>query len=879
MAREWSGRGWTAELDAASLRVSAAGETHEVPSSDVSRLRLRRSIRARTLVLDGRPLVKLRGASRSTCRELLLVPQVAAAHFWCEEATRTIEEHRAAQRWIPSEVVDELWKSHPNSQLLRRVLRAKVWGALSVEERQALESLPRDLPAEVAHANDGILQQELTSRKSFFDSIERRPLSREQAHAVICFDNRVQVVAAAGSGKTSVMVARAAYAVQRGFVSPDRILLMAFNKAAASELQDRIQARLSAAGINPTGVRASTFHSFGLDVIGRATGAKPRLAPWLEGREYQEVSDIVDHLRDTSPEFRYKWDLYRLVFARVRESPEEVGEADTYDRATRQTGLGTLDGRLVRSEGERMIADWLYLNGVEYEYERPYPFKTATARHGQYRPDFYYPAADLWHEHWALDRNGLVPASFGDYAAGIVWKRALHRKRGTKLIETTFGEVVQGNGLTSLAEQLVAHGIALDWNPDREVKGPPPVKHEDMVRLIRGFMTHVKSSSLDPARMAERLTGIHSRHAGHRTQLFLDIYWPIHDEWNRRLAAENYVDFEDMLVHAAHLLESGGYDAPYDLIMVDEFQDASHARARLIRGLLQQRGKYLLAVGDDWQSINRFAGADISVMSNFAEWFGRGITLKLTTTFRCPQSICDLASRFVSKNPQQIQKTVRSSQTGPGEPVRLIRADSAAGALREYLATLSKSLAEGEVKPGPDGKVTVDVLGRYRFDADDVMPSHVPKNLNVKFRTAHGSKGLEADYVVIPKAVAGTHGFPSKIADDPVLDLVMAAPDKYRYAEERRLFYVALTRARRGVVIITRPGLESEFVTELMGDNQLLVTDSTGAVPQQVDLCPACGRGTLVPRKGPYGEFMGCSRFPACKGKPATSRKGQRQRR
>ena len=127
-----------------------------------------------------------------------------------------------------------------------------------------------------------------------------------------------------------------------------------------------------------------------------------------------------------------------------------------------------------------------------------------------------------------------------------------------------------------------------------------------------------------------------------------------------------------MLVQAVGHLEAGNIDADYDLIMVDEFQDASQARARLVRSLVNTPGRFLMAVGDDWQSINRFAGADLSVMTDFEAWFGRGHQLALTTTFRCPQTICDVARTFVSKNPNQFNKSMRSPHQDPGPPITVI---------------------------------------------------------------------------------------------------------------------------------------------------------------------------------------------------------------
>ena len=156
-----------------------------------------------------------------------------------------------------------------------------------------------------------------------------------------------------------------------------------------------------------------------------------------------------------------------------------------------------------------------------------------------------------------------------------------------------------------------------------------------------------------------------------------------------------------------------------------------------------------MAVGDDWQSINRFAGADLSVMTDFEALFGQGRQLALTTTFRCPQTVCDVARVFVSANPGQYSKPMRSANPDPGPPITVIQAVDPAGALARYLGDLSDAVAAGRVPAGRDGTVSVDVLGRYGFERD-VLPRHPPANLHVTFRTVHGSKGLEADYIVIP---------------------------------------------------------------------------------------------------------------------------------
>ena len=829
------------------------------------------------LCVDNQPAARLRGLRRSSAsaltaalRRAAIETAIAGVVAWNERVDATLADGASEQRWIPRERIDELAASRPGADLVKDLSRREVRQLLSSEESHAVSRIGRDLEAEVEPVNHETLISESFDRREFFDHVERSPLTDEQARAVITFDSRVHLIAAAGSGKTSVMIARAAYAVHRGFVSPDRILLLAFNKAAAIELQERIVARFTAAGIPHEGIRAATFHSFGLNVIGKATGHKPRLAPWLDtGQDTNMVERIADELRDADPKVRYQWDLFRLLFASA-PIDADGGVADGYDSSSRLTGFRTFAGGLVRSAGERMIADWLFVNGVQFRYEDPYSHTVSDETHSQYRPDFYYPSADVWHEHWALDADGEPPAAFVGYADGIAWKKRIHVQYGTKLIESTWHDVVFGDGLAKLERDLTACGIALDWNPDRPLpEFVRPLQHADLARLMRTFMAHVKSNSLDQeaveARAREGRKG-RKKSIDFRTKLFLDIYWAIHREWDRRLREEDSVDFEDMLVLAAGHLERGEVDMGYDLVLVDEFQDASQARARLVRGLLQRPGRYLLAVGDDWQAINRFAGADISVMMKFEEWFGKGPQLALTTTFRCPQTICDVASTFVTRNPGQFRKTVRSAQTDPGSPVALIRANDVRSGVGRYLRQLSQGVSDGTVKPNADGRVTVDVLGRYRFDRDAV-PMAVPDNLAVTFRTAHGSKGLEADYIVLPRVVSGRYGFPSEIADDPVLELAMAEPDRFPNAEERRLFYVALTRARRQVTIVTQVGRESAFVVELLRDGLVVPVDDQGKPLELVQVCRVCGEGTMVRRESQFGRFLGCSRFPACKGK------------
>jgi len=806
---------------------------------------------------------------------------------WLERKTQQEQAAKAGHRWITHEVQAAIEADRPSIDVTAfraRMQKANVHARLgkeSAEMKRSLVQWETDHRPFWASLNAALTERELTACKDLFDHAERKPLTDEQARAVICFDNRVQVVASAGSGKTSTMVAKAAYAIHRGFVTPKRIVMLAFNKKAAAELADRAAQSFERLGMGDVAVEASTFHALGLRIIGKATKEKPDIPDWAidTAGGISKLTEIVDQLKDRSATFRTQWDLFRFVFGRDLPKFGSTGTPDVWDDQGNGRTL-TADGKRVRSQEEATLSNWLFYNGVDYRYEERYKFKTADDDHRQYRPDFFYPGVDLYHEHFALDAKGNAPPHFADYLAGVDWKRRLHRERGTSLIETTSHQIRTGDVFKHLAGELTRRGIQLDPNPDREIPtgGQKPMEPSELVALVRTFISHAKSNCLTAAALRQRLDASPGDAFKHRHRMFLDIAEPIIKAWDAALAAEDGIDFEDMLNLAAEHLESGRYEAPYELVMADEFQDASRARARLCRALVQKPGRHLFAVGDDWQSINRFAGADVSVMTGFREWFGHGQVLKLEQTFRCPQALCDVSSRFVSKNTAQIKKRVTSVTPAIGAVLQAFQVDNKeklSDAIDQFVMKLAHGVRDGGIPAGRDGKVSVFVLGRYNADSQ-----YVPANkarferwVDISFLSIHRSKGSEADYVILPEMLSVLRGrsFPDTRADDPVMALTMPAGDIYPHAEERRLFYVALTRARRTVVMFTVRGQYSSFLRELEQDGAVSITDTGGEVVHEEE-CPSCKRGVLVFRTGPYGEFRSCSNFPACRYKPKKHR-------
>lgn len=897
---------WSLIRDGFDLSLLVGEQAHRVNVADEESYRLRRGVFWTSFTLNpGRPdaiqvtgLPNRAGMSlQSSLSDVLTEIRLEKDAEFLKDAQQTMADWlrrrrffadaaKARRRWLTHEMLAWLEATRPRvnisdikEHLRNPALRSRL-GQNFACINETVRDWNDDPEALWRRLNADHTEQELMACKDLFDGVESKPLTEEQARAVICFDNRVQVIASAGSGKTSIMVAKAVYAIHRGFAAPEQIVLLAFNKQAADELKDRAIRSFARFGMHDVAVEASTFHALGLRIIGKATGKKPDIPEWAidTASGMRKLADLIDNLKDCSLAFRAQWDLFRFIYARDLPKFGSSGLPDVWDEQGNGLIL-TADGTRVRSQEEALIANWLFYNGVNYHYEERYAFETADALHRQYRPDFYYPEIDLYHEHFALDAQGNAPPHFADYVAGVEWKRQLHAERGTSLIETTSNQIRTGTALEHLANELTKRGIVLNPNPDRPIpeNGLKPMPSEELIGLIRTFISHFKSNSLTPADLTERVDAMPSGIFTHRYRMFTAIALPIMKAWDEALAAEGGIDFEDMLNLAAVHLENGTVEEPYQLVMADEFQDASRARARLCRALVRKRGRFFFAVGDDWQSINRFAGADVSVMTGFLDWFGHGQVLKLEQTFRCPQELCDISSRFVSKNPAQITKSVRSVTPAVGAVLQAFQVDrkeQLADAIRQYVEHLAEGVQSGVIKPSRGGKISIYVLGRYNADRQHVptIRNGAQRWVDVSFLTIHRSKGSEADYVILPEMLSVSRGrsFPNTRADDPVLSLAMPTGDDYPESEERRLFYVALTRARRTVALFSVRGQCSTFLRELETDGALKIAASDGQAVQE-EACPACKQGVLIMRAGRYGQFRSCSNFPRCRYKPRSA--------
>ncbi|WP_206541511.1 UvrD-helicase domain-containing protein, partial [Stenotrophomonas maltophilia] len=791
---------------------------------------------------------------------------------------QTVERHnrqvfdRALQRWssaLRNQLESRGWIGRRTAAAMLKGSMVPQWPARAWRDVAPPEYQPSAeawLEASVAAHNAAFEAHQMEAKRSFFERVESNPLTEEQAKAVVCMDDELLVVAAAGSGKSSTIVAKAGYALEQGLCAPEDILLLAFNADAAEELRQRIAKRLGHLD-GADRIAAKTFHAFGLEVIGAATGKMPTPAPWLSnGKDEAFIGHLVDELCAENPTFAAQWDLFRLLYFKdvgrwdAREEPED------YDpESQRKRGFRTLRGEIVKSKSERLIADWLFLHGVNYRYEEPYPHDTRTATKRQYRPDFYYPDIDVFHEHFALNAKGEAPPAFKDYLEGVHWKRQLHRDQGTRLFETTAHGLRTGAALAALKDLFKSRGIDLVFDPDRVPPDNDPVSPQAIAKVMRVFQQHMKGSRQTVEQARERIGTLPGAFVP-RMELFLDLYEAVALRWEDRLAAEGLVDFDDMLNQSADHIVAGRFPCGVKMVLADEFQDTSRARMRLLQAIVDASGAQFTAVGDDWQSIYRFAGADLAIMSGFQMSHPHAAIRHLSQTFRCPQSLCDLTSEFVSRNPMQLVKKVftRNPLKGPRvSVVALPTVEDIPGRLKSNIQSLYDKLPEPT-----DGKPlrSMLVLGRYRNDKPKELEAWRQRfgdKIDLRFLTIHRAKGLEADFVALLNVVQDTLGFPSQVQDDPILQLAMPEPEMFEFGEERRLFYVALTRAKRSVVVYTTQHQPSQFLVELQADHGVEIVRTEG---EPAEACPVCGQGVLVERvnRATKEVFHSCSRFPRC---------------
>ncbi len=747
----------------------------------------------------------------------------------------------------------------------------------------------QNFDSHIEQYNKDYIQQEKARLSGYFDDIEGKQLDEQQRTAVITDEHSNLIIAGAGSGKTLTIIGKVKYLLEQKNVRPEDILLLSFTKKTVEELN----ARLKNIGLN---ARATTFHRLGYNIIRNYKPTAPAVTN--ENTLTNVVKQYVETDIFEDPVALKAYILYVACYMNIpeeNESFDSLGEKIDTEKGidfeslkskcdaeqlniVADVPLDTIQGEKVKSLEELNIANFLYLNGINYEYERSYPFGTDL-----YRPDFYLPDFDIYLEHFGVDENNrakwLTPQNEKKYVEGMDWKRDIHKNHGTKLLETYSYFNREHVLLEKLEELLKKEGVVFKPRDPKQIFAKISQKNKnfgkEIKKLVEAFINLSKSRQLDAESIGSLFLDknkIRSKFMLERQALFIKFSVPILKRYDDTLKAANEIDFNDMINLATELVRAHSPAYSFTHIIIDEYQDISYARFNLIKQIRGLSGARLICVGDDWQSIYRFAGSDISLFSDFEKYVGKHEKLFIEQTYRNSQPLIDITSRYILKNQKQIQKSPRSRKEIVGQPISFV--DYSENDAEDVLIREIRSIVDRE------GNKSILVLGRHSFDINDFIRMRPEsriryyerndklevkgfEDVDIRFITVHKSKGLEADNVVILNLKNHLLGFPNKIADDPMLALLLSDDENYRFAEERRLFYVALTRTKNKVVLLI-PRDSSVFAKELMADNDFTLIENNSRL--QSTNCPYCQTGHLVIREGRNGgnQFLGCSNYPRC---------------
>lgn len=779
-----------------------------------------------------------------------------------------------------------------------------------LSDLEVLQTLSRyeSFESIIESQNEQFVRFKMESERKYLDAIltacdPKIKLDDDQRRVVLTDEDYCLVVAGAGAGKTTTVAAKVKYLVEKQGVDPKQILVISFTNKAVNELRQRIIGELHIE------CPIATFHSTGNAILRKQHPEKLNI---VDDSKLYFV--IQDYFRGSILKNESTVNNLILFFASYFDAPYEGtdlnkffnniaksnfssmrSEITDFQRQvidTRTKKAVTIQSEVMRSNQEVEIANFLYLNNIDYDYEPLYPYDILYARK-PYTPDFVIRQGDktAYIEHFGITEDGKSNRFSADelasYKKAINDKITLHKQHGTTLIYT-FSAFKDGRTITEhLKEKLEDAGFELTPRSNKEVMEMLVTSEENryirkLVALICRFITNFKTNGYT----ADEFNRMYHSTQNVRTRLFLDICNDCFLEYQKYLKENDAVDFQDMINESARVLrevKEMKQKLDFKYIIVDEYQDISRQRFDLVSALHEVCDAKIIAVGDDWQSIYAFSGSDITLFTKFAENMGYAKLLKIVKTYRNSQEVIDIAGTFIQKNSEQIQKDLISPKNIT-DPVIIYtydstkkdpKGDNRSGANYAIAHAIEVALEQIIAYNKAEGKPynsSILLLGRFGFDGDRLERSGLfeyitrgnklksvkyPK-LDITFMTAHASKGLGYDNIIVINGRNETYGFPSKIEDDPVLAFVIKGDRSIDYAEERRLFYVAMTRTKNRVFFIAPEQNPSEFLLEIKHDYKNVVlkgdwNEDPTEIPSFKKSCPICGYPMQFRYKNSYG--------------------------
>lgn len=688
-------------------------------------------------------------------------------------------------------------------------------------------------------------------------------LNEKQREAVVSEARRMLVLAGAGSGKTKTLLQKMIYLIEEKQVSPSSILAITFTKNAANEMLDRLiliadktggyarvlQDKKKTAADKVAarreyirkfkwieGLTVRTFHSFGYALM-RNFGVHEFDNRFRIVGDEKRTEDEDEYSKYIAPETAFEV-FHKLLIQKCENEPSYLLNLKRYmldylvDKIhLKETAIKhlhnegkfytTLDGKRVRSKSEQYIADFLFRHNIPYEYEPQIQIKDFS-----FRPDFYVPAANLFLEHVSNKSYSMRDKEEQFLNGNILYAKTYERMaENSAVFNHTLDKLIRGRLPANYSTlKKIGFNEALKGHLDHV---------KEFVQTVMRITDLIKVENLNP----EQVLSEAQKEQHERIRNFYALAIPLILEYKRYCIDKSYLDFNDLISKTVSLLQhhddvAHSVRSRYSYVLVDEFQDVNNLQVDLIKLLLTEQTQ-LFCVGDDWQSIYGFRGSNVDYIIEFEKHFQDACIIKLDLNYRSTQNIVGASNEVIKNNRHKIEKDIRASKLSEQKIELFAGADEAenvafcARRVREYLDA---------------GVPAEDILFLYRRSKMMFPFLNELKKIGiyVPYKTIHAAKGLEAQVVFIIGLIDGFGGFPDIWLEDRIFQVVKKANLDLLLEEERRLFYVALTRAKDKLFLITEKGRESSFLKEIPDTYTVRTGVALPSVVEEVRLCPVC---------------------------------------
>lgn len=686
-------------------------------------------------------------------------------------------------------------------------------------------------------------------------------LNEKQREAVVSDDKRLLVLAGAGSGKTKTLLQKIIYLIEEKGISPSSILAITFTKNAANEMIDRLilsadrngiyEQIMSNKGLSKAqkdkerlnyvrrykwinGLTVRTFHSFCYSIL-RNHGVNEFDNKFkIIGDEKKDEEDdlsrliapetvfevthklVIEQCEDIEYLLKLKRYLLDYLVDKIHLSKSEILHLPKDGKY-----FTTLDGTKVRSKSEQFIADWLYRHSIKYEYEpllyiSDFPFK----------PDFYIPAADLYIEH-VSSKSASLKDKEEQFRKGnlLLVKTYESMTRDSALFNHTLDNIIR-NRLPANYHKIVTLNFMEEFNGYHE-------EVKDFVTQVIRITDMVKVENKDILKVGDKA----SKDPHERVRTFYELALPIIKKYLEYCTNRSYLDFNDLISRSTALFHNYKdiaklYRKKYEYILVDEFQDVNSLQVELIKLLLTPQTQ-LFCVGDDWQSIYGFRGSNVSYIVDFEKYFSKAKTITLNLNYRSTQNIVGASNEVISNNKYKIDKELQASKKSEHKIVVFAGIDDEEN-IRFCVEKVRELLTEGLKND--------DILFLYRRSKmfSPYFFQFRKEGIFVQYKTIHAAKGLESKIVFIIGLTEGYGGFPDIWMEDRIFQVIKKANHDLLLEEERRLFYVAITRAKDKLFLITEKGNESSFLKEISETYTVKTSVQLKSPVEKVVTCKRC---------------------------------------